>query len=70
MRDNTSPARPKYTTFAGWQEMSTMGRSRTFEEIKAGNVRAIKIGGRTAIDVDASLAWLASLPSAGRPKAA
>jgi excisionase family DNA binding protein len=40
-----------------------VGRSKAYEEIKAGRLRAIKIGNRTLIIVDDAEAWLLSRPS-------
>jgi len=51
-----------------------MGRTTVYERIGSGELRAVKLGARVLIDVQAGLAWLASLPSAdircGRRKAA
>jgi len=41
-----------------------MGRSSTYEALARGDLRAIKLGTRTLIDVAHGLAWLASLPAA------
>jgi hypothetical protein len=41
-----------------------MGRTATYEAIGRGDLRAIKAGRRTLIDVDHGLAWLQSLPPA------
>lgn len=55
---------PKYSTVPDWCELSGMGRTRTYQALGAGDLRAIKVGARTLIDVDHGLAWLASLPPA------
>lgn len=39
------------------------GRTKTFEEIKTGRLRAKKIGRRTIITEDDAEAWLQQLPS-------
>jgi len=46
-----------------WRELTGMSRSRTYEEIGRGNIRAIKNGRQTLIDVQHGLAWLRSLPA-------
>jgi hypothetical protein len=40
------------------------GRTKTFEEIKSGRLRAKKIGSRTIIAEDDAEEWLRQLPSA------
>ena len=46
------------------------GRTRAYEEIAAGRLRAVKAGRRTLIPEDSAEAWLAALPdSKGEPKA-
>jgi hypothetical protein len=41
-----------------------MGRSSVYEALGPGDLKAIKLGVRTLIDVEAGLAWLASMPAA------
>ncbi len=41
-----------------------MGRRTTYDELGLGNLKAIKVGARTLIDVEAGLAWLRSRPAA------
>ncbi len=53
---------PKYATIEGWGRISSMGRRTIYDEIGRGNLVAIKVRGRTLIDVDASLAWMRSCP--------
>jgi excisionase family DNA binding protein len=47
-----------------------VGRTTAYEEIKAGRLRAVKVGHRTLITVDDAEAWLKSLPSSNglRPR--
>lgn len=50
------------------EEFSTcygVGRSTTYEEIKAGRLRARKVGKRTVIGVEDAEKWLSDLPSVG-----
>jgi hypothetical protein len=56
--------RPKYCSIADWGAISGMRRSSTYEALGRGDLRAIKVGSRTLIDVEAGLAWLASMPAA------
>jgi excisionase family DNA binding protein len=39
-----------------------IGRTKTYAEIAAGRLRAVKVGRRTLITRDAAEAWLAALP--------
>jgi hypothetical protein len=41
-----------------------MSRSSTYEALGRGDLRAIKLGTRTLIDVEHGFAWLASMPVA------
>jgi hypothetical protein len=53
-----------------WTKISGLGRSRTYEEIAAGNLRAVKAGGRVLIDVEHGLNYLRSLPPFVAPPSA
>jgi hypothetical protein len=55
---------PRFATIARWCCLSGMGRTRTYEEAGAGNLRIIKCGSRSLVDVLHGLAWMRSLPSA------
>jgi len=55
-------AYPAYATVPGWCAISGMKRTTTYYEISRGNLRAIKLGARTLLDVGHGLAWLATLP--------
>jgi hypothetical protein len=55
---------PKYATIENWLVIAGMGRRSTYDELGRGNLKAIKVGARTLIDVEAGLAWLRSRPSA------
>jgi hypothetical protein len=41
-----------------------MSRTASYNALGRGDLKAIKVGSRTLIDVDAGLSWLRSLPSA------
>jgi len=62
----------KYASIAQWCEMTGMCRATTYNELARGNLRAVKHGKRTHIDVEHGLAWMANLPPATfrAPKAA
>lgn len=53
---------PKFATIEDWGTISGMSRRVTYEKLGTGELKAIKVGGRTLIDVEAGLAWLRSLP--------
>ena len=55
---------PRYSPIADWCALSGMSRSCTYEALGRGDLKAIKLGVRTLIDVEAGLAWLASMPPA------
>jgi len=55
---------PAFSTIDNWCALSGMGRRVTYDEIGRGNLKAIKVGARTLIDVEAGLAWLRSRPAA------
>ena len=62
--DQMSNPIPKYATIPDWQRISGMRRTSTYEALGRGDLRSVKLGARVLIDVEAGLAWLASLPSA------
>ena len=55
---------PVFTTINRWGEITGMSRRVTYEELAAGNLRAVKRGASTLIDVPHGIAWLRSLPPA------
>ena len=60
-----NPFRPAYAPIApDWLAISGMSRSGTYEALGRRDLRAIKCGSKTLIDVAHGLAWLASLPEA------
>lgn len=64
---------PAYATVPDWCGLSGMSRTVTYEALGRGDLRAIKLGTRTLVDVQHGLTWLASLPPAtvrphGAPK--
>jgi len=55
---------PAYATLDRWEQISGMKRSKTYQALGAGHIRAIKLDGRLLIDVEYSLGFLRSLPLA------
>ena len=61
---------PAFTTVAGWQRLTGMRRSSTYDALAAGHLRGVKRGRSLLLDVPHGLAWLRSLPAATIKKAA
>lgn len=57
-------ATPKFATIPDWCALSGMRRTGVYQAIADGHLRAVKLGGRTLVDVEPGLAWLNSLPPA------
>ena len=55
---------PRYAPIQQWCALSGMGRTRTYEEAGNGNIRIIKVGRKSLVDVPHGLAWLDMLPEA------
>jgi hypothetical protein len=55
---------PAFTTIENWCVISGMGRRSTYAALGRGDLRAIKAGTRTLIDVEHGLAYMRSLPPA------
>ena len=55
---------PKFAPVPQWCALSGMGRSSTYNALGRGDLKAIKVGSRTLVDVEAGLAWLRSMPAA------
>lgn len=55
---------PRFCTIDRWLAMTGMGRRATYDAMGRGDLRAVKAGTRTLIDVDKGLAWINSLPPA------
>jgi hypothetical protein len=61
---------PEFASVPVWREISGMSRSRTYEELAARNIRAVKCGRALLIDVRHGLEYVRSLPVAQiRPRA-
>ena len=55
---------PSYAPIPTWCGLSGMGRTATYHALTRGDLRAVKLGTRTLIDVPHGLAWLNGLPAA------
>ncbi len=55
---------PKFATIEDWCVISGMSRRVTYDKLGTADLKAIKIGGRTLVDVEAGLAWMRSCPPA------
>jgi hypothetical protein len=55
---------PKFCTIEHWLALTGMGRRATYDAMGRGDLRAVKAGTRTLIDVEKGLAWINSLPPA------
>ncbi len=55
---------PKFAPISDWETISGMSRRVTYEKFGAGELKAVKVGTRTLIDVEAGLAWMRALPPA------
>jgi hypothetical protein len=53
-----------YETIALWKIRSGMSNDGVYKALSRGDLRAVKIGRRTMVDVRHGLAWLAALPAA------
>src|SRR5215467_9406838 len=60
-----SPNLPiQYAPMPDWFRISGIRRTATYEALGRGDLRAVKLNGRTLIDVPHGLAYLAQLPEA------
>lgn len=59
----TAP-RPAFASIDGWCAISGMGRRVTYHKLGTGELKAIKLGARTLVDVQHGLTYLRSLPPA------
>jgi hypothetical protein len=65
MKGSGSPGpEPAFSSIGDWCVISGMSRRVTYEKLGTGELRAIKLGSKTLIDVEHGLAWLRSRPAA------
>ena len=62
-KEQQSPSQRRAISIEDFGERYGLGRTKTFEEIRAGRLRARKIGRRTLIAEDDAEEWLRQLPS-------
>jgi hypothetical protein len=60
---------PAYAPIPAWMLLSGLSRTGTYDALGRGDLRAIKCGKKTLIDVEHGLKWLRSLPPAKMGKA-
>ena len=58
------PAPPELATVPDWRALSGMSNTGTYKALSRGDLKAVKLGARTLIDVRHGLAWLRGLPPA------
>jgi hypothetical protein len=64
MNDEVMNTVPQFARIPQWCRISGMSRSATYVELGRGNLRAVKCGNGTLLDVPYGLTWLRSLPPA------
>ncbi len=68
MTAQTSPAAvpplPAFASIDDWCRLSGMGRRVVYNKLGTGELRAVKVGTRTLVDVQHGLAYLRSCPPA------
>jgi excisionase family DNA binding protein len=67
MTDTTIPSfskLPRYTSINTACDILGFGRSKLYELAGEGSIRIVKVGGRSLVDIEAALAWMATLPVA------
>jgi hypothetical protein len=62
--DPISPHTPRFATIDRFCALTSMSRRVVYDELGRGNLKAVKVGTRTLIDVEAGLSWLRSRPAA------
>ncbi len=55
---------PAFASIDDWCAISGMSRRTTYERLGSEELRAIKLGSKTLVDVPHGLSWLRSLPPA------
>lgn len=60
----TELLQPKYCSITQWCELTGLGRRTVYDLLGNGDFRAVKVGGRTLLDIEHGLSWLKSRPPA------
>jgi excisionase family DNA binding protein len=55
---------PRYASVNKACDILGFGRSKLYELAGEGTLRIVKVGGRSLVDIEAALAWMAALPVA------
>lgn len=63
--DPKSPP-PRYASVDEWTRLSGISRTVTYDRIAKGELKAVKVGRRTLVDVEHGLSWIASQPALPR----
>jgi hypothetical protein len=53
---------PKFATIDDLGTITGMSRRVIYDKLGTGELKGVKVGGRTLIDVEAALSWMRSLP--------
>ncbi len=61
---NPSTITPKFGSIDTWITLSGMSRRAVYDELGRGNLKAVKAGTKTLINIEKGLEWLAALPPA------
>jgi hypothetical protein len=59
-----SALEPKFGPIETWTTVSGMSRRVTYEKLGTGDLKALKLGARTLIDIEHGLTYMRSLPRA------
>lgn len=55
---------PRYAPIPKACDLLGFRRSKLYELAAEGSIRIVKVGGRSLVDIEAALAWMATLPVA------
>jgi excisionase family DNA binding protein len=55
---------PRYAPINKACDILGFGRSKLYELAGEGSIRIVKVGGRSLVDIEAALGWMATLPVA------
>jgi hypothetical protein len=56
--------RPAYCSIDHWSALTDMSRRSVYDALGRGDLRAIKVGSKTLVDVEFGMNWLRSRPAA------
>ena len=61
MKTQATSPQPRYVSVSDWTAMTGIGKTKSFDLIKRGKLRTIKLDRKRLIDVEASIAFLETL---------